>query len=114
MFRRLMGPSGYVCHTTHISMAYSYSATAPMIQIRWAETDLPSFATHPLYPGANPTNHELRGAAIGPKPTAGGLVARQASFGFGDGGGGGFSLESTVSSTSILPHLFRPPLQWMV
>ncbi len=62
-------------------MAFSYSETAPMIQIRWAETDLPSFATHPLYPGANPTNADQDGAAVFPAYTAGAVAARAASSG---------------------------------
>ncbi|KAJ4154839.1 hypothetical protein LMH87_000114 [Akanthomyces muscarius] len=51
-------PRGYKCKNNDISAAFSGTATAPMIQIRWASTDLSSLATHPLYPGANPTNTE--------------------------------------------------------
>lgn len=79
-------------------MAYSYSKTAPMIQVRWAETDLSLFPTHPLYPGANPTNHLLRGGAIGPLGTVGAIKARQASSGLLPG--------NSVSGT--VPPVTRP------
>lgn len=64
-------------------MAYSSSHTAPMIQVRWAESDLSRFATHPLYPGANPTNHLRDGAGLEPTNKARGLVARAETSDFG-------------------------------
>ena len=50
-----------MCKTDDISVAFSAGHTAPMIQVRWAETDLPSLETHPLYPGVKPTASITRG-----------------------------------------------------
>jgi hypothetical protein len=46
--------SGYSC-SDNPSIAYSGTSKAVMIQVRWAETDLPDFPTHPIVPGAEPT-----------------------------------------------------------
>ncbi|ATY65364.1 transmembrane alpha-helix domain-containing [Cordyceps militaris] len=113
-------PRGYKCKKDDVSLAFSGTATAPMIQIRWASTDLPALATHPLYPGANPTNTEedylmkrtrgarLRGRAEssgyypydsgggGPpgSTTAGSGGASSTGSGSDSSGGGGFRLST--------------------
>lgn len=82
-------------------MAYSRSHTAPMIQVRWAESDLSRFPTHPLYPDAKPTNHVQKDGNVelvarasfdgsfhpGPTPTSGGGSGSGGSSGSDDGGG---------------------------
>ncbi len=78
-----------------------------MIQIRWASTDLSALATHPLYPGANPTNTEedylmqhtrkanLQGRAGSsgyyPNDSGGGSPPSSSSSGSGSGSGSGSS-----------------------
>lgn len=52
-----------------------------MIQIRWAQTDLPYLATHPLYPGVEPTNYAVLGEDAAPTTVDENLAARQVSFG---------------------------------
>lgn len=56
-----------------------------MIQVRWAQTDLPDFVTHPLYPGVNPTDNNLLGEGLAPTTAGNNLAARQVSSGFNPG-----------------------------
>ncbi|XWX01573.1 hypothetical protein V2A60_009601 [Cordyceps javanica] len=93
-------PRGYRCKADDISVAFSGAATAPMIQIRWASTDLSTFATHPLYPGANPTNTEedylmqrTRGAKLKGRAQSSGYYTSTYPY---DSGGG----DPPSSSTS--------------
>lgn len=64
-------------------MAYSASQTKPMIQVRWAESDLRKFATHPLHPGVKPTEHVTKRADLVPGRKDKGLRARDDISGFG-------------------------------
>lgn len=68
-----------------------------MIQVRWAHTDLPGFATHPLYPGVNPTDNNLLGEGLAPTTAGNNLAARQVSSGFAPG-----LPASTVTSQVII------------
>ncbi|KAK5992251.1 hypothetical protein PT974_05652 [Cladobotryum mycophilum] len=86
-------PSGFMCANRDISMAFSYTATTPMIQVRWAESDLSLFATHPLQPGANPTEHHMTMTQYQPPNAARAVMPRAKSYepsftptGGGDGG----------------------------
>ena len=74
---RLTVRRGYGCVTSDISNAVSDSASAPMIQIRWAATDLPDFVTHPLSPGVIPTENALLGEAPASTTSGNNLAARQ-------------------------------------
>ena len=74
-----------------------------MIQVRWAHTDLPGFATHPLYPGVNPTDNNLLGEGVAPTTAGNNLAARQVSSGLAPG-----LPESTMTSIVIITTTREP------